>query len=130
MIMLSRFLKMRQCGDAAAGPVRGDGMPGGGAVAGPEQVGDGVGGMGGDRAFEPVEVADDGRGLVAAAEHPGRVDRQSVAAAAAVGAEDEEDRARGSARPGRPRPRGTGAVWPSSRPGREFGPSQGMSAVR
>src|SRR4051812_13404647 len=50
---------------APAGPGGEDGVSCRGAVAGPEGVRHGIVRMRGDRALEPVEVADDGRRLVA-----------------------------------------------------------------
>jgi len=66
-----------------------------GRVAGPEEVGDGVGGVGGHDGFEAGEVAGDGLVFVAGGEGPQGLDRERVPAAGEVGAEGEEDRGAG-----------------------------------
>ena len=94
------------------------------AVAGPEQVADGVGGVGEDLGFEAGDVAGDGLALLAPGDREGGVERQRVPAAGQVGAEDGDDRAPRRARRTRPRAtetsargRRTGRAGCSRRPG-------------
>src|SRR5271166_3328664 len=93
---------------------------------GPEQVGDGLSGLGGDPGFELFEIVSHGLALLAGVNPAHSLELEPKPAAGKMDAEDVENGCpREDVQIARNR-----CACPSSRPGRVLGPCQGMSPQR